>query len=241
MREGNNTGYGKLLLAFSPMEIETNQNSQNHIDFFEFVLKIYGKKLENVVGLCGDNYNANRSIAKKTNIGFIGCASHRFNLFVKSMIEKDIDLCEQVRKIMKKLSNPICAAKLREHTSLTSVVSNVTRWSSTSSMLNRFLEIEKFLTLLNCEEIDDLLLRPRQVKQVERLNDQFKNFNSVTIALQSDKLSLADVRCLFDTVIEEYPEAKQFLPVNSKIVLNPYFESGIIKVLNNQEERLNAN
>ncbi len=44
-------GYDKLLLAFSPFDFETSQDSDNHLQFVTFVLSVFQKSLENVVVL----------------------------------------------------------------------------------------------------------------------------------------------------------------------------------------------
>ncbi len=75
-------GFDQLLLAFSPMETESNQCADNHIEYLEWVLKVFGKSLANVVALSGDNCGTNRSISTKTGISFVRCSSHRFNLSV---------------------------------------------------------------------------------------------------------------------------------------------------------------
>ncbi len=102
----NLMGYDKILLAFSPMEDETNQGVENYIEFLQFVLDVYDRSLDDVVSLTGDNCAVNKAIDNKcTQIGplqFLGCASHRFNLYVKSMITSNESHIFRVRAIMQK-------------------------------------------------------------------------------------------------------------------------------------------
>ena len=51
--------FDQLLLVFSPMETESNQSADNHIEYLEWVLKVFGKSLANVVALSDDNCSTN--------------------------------------------------------------------------------------------------------------------------------------------------------------------------------------
>ena len=82
-------------------------------------------------------------------IPFIGCASQRLNLAEKSNYESDDDesraageLINSVQEIMKKLRSLKLRSHLREKTELSPVIRNKTRWSSTASMIFRYLEFE---------------------------------------------------------------------------------------------------
>jgi hypothetical protein len=78
-------------------------------------LNLFWKKLE---ALIGDNCSINQSFAGKENTYFIGCASHRFNLAMKSHINSYEDELGKINEIMMKLKHLIPAAKLRVHTHL---------------------------------------------------------------------------------------------------------------------------
>jgi len=236
----NERKYEKVLIGFSPLEDETNQTAHNHCDLIRFVLNVFGKSVSNVIALTGDNCNTNKAIANQLGVGFIGCASHRFNIFVKQMILQETNLIESIREIMKKLSDPLMSAKLRKFTQLRPILSNVTRWSSTANMLMRFLDIKEPLNGIDDDEIDKLMPNPRNVRKIEKLCETFKKLDSVTKALQDDGTDLADVRGHFDTVIEDYPDASAYLGENAEIVGQPKFESGIVKILNNQIASMDA-
>lgn len=96
---------------------------------------------------------------------------------------------ERIRLVMKKLSFALAAAKLREYTHLRAKCSNATRWSSTSVMLTRYLEIKEFLPELDIEDLDGMLPTAREVKSVEKLCAQFKDLDAVTKKLQSEDVS----------------------------------------------------
>ncbi len=53
--KSSEAGFDQLLLAFSPIETESNQCADNHFEYLEWVYKVYGKSLANVVALGGEN------------------------------------------------------------------------------------------------------------------------------------------------------------------------------------------
>ncbi len=125
----------KYLLAFSSFENKISQSA-------EFVLSIFGKSFDNVVSIFGGNCAFNNSIAIKLGIGFVGCGSYRFNLFVQTIIDQHTEIIDCLRKLMKKPVNSVPAGKLRVRTSLKAQVSSFTRWSSTAHMRVRFIDIK---------------------------------------------------------------------------------------------------
>ncbi|RQM20945.1 hypothetical protein B5M09_010189, partial [Aphanomyces astaci] len=71
------------------------------------------------------------------------------------------------------------------------------------------------------------------------LTTQLTDLNSVTLALQDESLTLADVRMLFDEVVVKYPGAEVRLGPDASVVEDPTFESGVVKVLQHMEASLN--
>ncbi len=63
---------------------------------------------------------------------------------------------------MRKLRYPIAAAKLRQHTHLRAKIHNVTRWSCTLAMLDRYNAIKEFISELDIEEVTDLIPTARE-------------------------------------------------------------------------------
>ncbi len=102
-------------------------------------------------------------------------------------------------------------------------------------MLKRFLKLNHQLPKLEIDEIDRLLPNPVEVRTLEGLCDTFVQLDAVTKKLQEDTVTLADVRAIFDTVIEEFPNAKPFLSQRAQSIEEKFcfFESGIVKILNN--------
>ena len=83
------TGFSCVLLGFSSLLSETNFTAGEHKKFLEWMLtKVYDKSLANVVAIIGDNAPVNKAVADLCETGFIGCASHRFNLAINTLMEK---------------------------------------------------------------------------------------------------------------------------------------------------------
>ena len=102
----NLMGYDKILLAFSPMEGATSQGAENYIEFLQSVLHVSDRSIDDVVSLTGDNCAVKNPIANKctqlSTLQFVGRASHRFNLYLKSMISSNESLISRVQAIMQK-------------------------------------------------------------------------------------------------------------------------------------------
>lgn len=62
----------RILLGFSPLLDETEYTAANHIELIEEILGRFGKNINNVVCLVGDNCATNISIAKQTGVPLIG-------------------------------------------------------------------------------------------------------------------------------------------------------------------------
>lgn len=66
------------------------------------------------------------------------------------------------------------------------------------------------------------------------LLDTMKKLESVTKKLQDPKITMSDVRMLFDFVIEKFPEMSYYLSSNAEIIQNPVLERAIVKIQDNQ-------
>jgi hypothetical protein len=232
------SGYEKVLLAFAPMNDESSLNADEHIKFVEVVLSSYGKWWNNVAALIGDNCSTNRCMARKAQVNFIGCASHRFNLAVKDILAKYEDSLCKVNALMKKLKTLVASAKLRKFVALKPKTRNVTRWNSTHDMLKRYQELKEFIPLIMMPEVADLMLSPRDDREIDFLLKKLHDFESVTKTLQKEDINLNDVRILFDGVIEEYPETLERLSENADIIHDALFESAVVKILNKKAAEL---
>lgn len=65
------------MVAFSPLNDETDLGADSQIEFIASILKLFGKKMENLIVIVGDNCATNKSIATKIGVPLVGCASHR--------------------------------------------------------------------------------------------------------------------------------------------------------------------
>jgi hypothetical protein len=90
--------------------------------------------------------------------------------------------------------------------------------------------IREFLPLLEIDEIDELMPSTRENRDIDSLLEELTELDSVTLELQRDDISLAEVRGLFDGVSEKYPLCSEKLDVNSDIVLDKHFENGVVKI-----------
>ena len=137
--------YHRSLLALSPLPNENSMNADEHIQFIEDILDVYGKIMQNFCALGGDNVSVNHSIAVKTGITLVGCASHRLNLAVNDLLSKGEILLNNINRLMIKLRGLCLSALLRKVTPLRPKLRNATRWSSSYEQLVRYKELKEFL------------------------------------------------------------------------------------------------
>ena len=173
----------------------------------------------------------------------IGCASHRFALAVNKFIAGEMETVTKANSLMVKLRTLKMSAKLREDTPLRPVLFNTTRWTSISFMIKRYLEIKSVLIyhFSSDPHLLDLLLSPREEAAIEKLNEDMKILNSVTVALQRENLDLSNVRMLFNETLKKYPELdrnNEYIVKDASIVKSKHFENGIIKILEGRENEM---
>ena len=77
---------------------------------------------------------------------FLEFASYRLNLGVKKIIKEYQDIVDGIQRVMLFLRTIKARAALRQHTILSPVVANVTRWSSTSRMVKRYLQLLPYVS-----------------------------------------------------------------------------------------------
>lgn len=78
--------YEKFLLALSPMEHEEKWNANEIHESLQFVLGVFGKKVDIVVAVVGENLATNGSMSRRIGLTFIGCHSHRYNLAILEIL-----------------------------------------------------------------------------------------------------------------------------------------------------------
>ena len=226
------------LLAFAPPIDEESYSAENQAAFITDVLELFGRRRDDVLFLVADNTNVNPATARLLGCSFIGCASHRFNLAVKEYMLTYEEKLDDIQSLMKKLLNLKIAGALRRKTDLKPVIRNVTRWSSTYSMLKRFLQLKDILVSLNHPEVNEFLPDGRQVNSLEALEKNLKVLESVTKALQNSRVNLAQVRLLFEKISVKYPTLRGRLRTNAALVFCEDFENGIVKIIDGKEEHL---
>ena len=178
------------MLAFQPLpdydasnETDYQLTAAAHKEFVISTLAFYQREPEALTFLVGDNCSTNKSLATLCGVPLIGCGSHRLNLAVKKFLEPYEPILQKIHELMGKLSNIKQAAKLRRTTALQPVKRNVTRWSSTYSMVKRFFELEQHLDPRDAELIPFIPSR-REEQELRNIFSDMKDFESVSKKLQ---------------------------------------------------------
>ena len=232
----NNYGHETRLLSVSTMGDECNLRSAEHYEFLTYILNLYKKSWSNVVALIGDNVNTNKSLANRTGIPLVGCASHRLNLAMRDVLDEEEQLIERINSIMVKMRGLLLSAKLQKLNPLKPIVRNVTRWSSTHHMLKRYIDLREYLTGLESDEIELLRQSPSENRRLESFMVYISPLESVTKELQCMSTTINDARALFDAMIEKYPNTNNSLSTCAPIVHSRNFEKAIANI-----QRENAN
>ena len=186
----------------------------------------------------GDNLNTKNSIADISGHRLIGCASLRLNLAVKDVLNEGKELLQKINTIMVKLRGLILGEKLKKLTNLTPKVRNVTRWSSSYQMVQRYVELREFLALLESDEVDALSLTPAENRRADALLQQVKPLESVNKVLQTNSNTVSDASVLFDAVIQKYSDTANLLSSSAGIVHSPNFENAVIKIKRNNSSAI---
>jgi hypothetical protein len=230
------------LLAFSPLLDESDLSANSYRDWIDANLHLYGKTLENVAFLVGDNCSVNQSLCDIIDCGFIGCSSHRLNLTVKEWIVRNQyeQIIDKVHNLMLKLKSVKNRAKLRELTELSPLTRNTTRWPSTYKMIDRYLSIEPCIDVSD-PDIADRSLSPSELLKAKILKTALDDFESINLAPQRSELTMSDVRACFDEVMQKYVDfGLNHLAIDSRIVKQKNFENAILKIQRGQESELTA-
>ena len=69
------------------LELDFDLTSQSHKNLLEHILGVFNRSLANVICLVGDNCSVNTHLADLCDLPLVGCASHRFNLEVNSILD----------------------------------------------------------------------------------------------------------------------------------------------------------
>ena len=84
----------------------------------------------------------------------------------------------------------------------------------------------------------DYLPTAREHADLSALLEPMMKLKSVTLALQRDNITIADINCLFEKVTSEFPCTKKYLGPMALIIHSPVFESAVCKLQNGQQSDL---
>lgn len=103
------------LLSIAPVmdEPDDNLTAEGHLRAIDRFLPFFGKTIQGVRFLVGDNCAVNKRLANLMEVPLVGCASHRLNLAVRDFLRPHEDILEEVQLLMRKLRTLNQAAKLR--------------------------------------------------------------------------------------------------------------------------------
>ncbi|KAG2809796.1 hypothetical protein PC119_g7503 [Phytophthora cactorum] len=194
------------------------------------------EEVANLAVLVGDNCATNRAIATRLNVPLIGCFSHRFNLALNSFLDNHKPEVDAVSTLMAALRTINNRAALREHTPLSPLGLNVTRWGSTFEMVARYVRI--WDDIKQVEAVFDLIIKASMHRRIKALLADLRILQSASVKLQSEDLTLADVRTLFDSVGQRFRSLKMKPSATASIVHSPTFEAAVVKVTNGEVARL---
>ncbi|POM77973.1 Hypothetical protein PHPALM_4564 [Phytophthora palmivora] len=117
------------------------------------------------------------------------------------------------------------------------VLRQATRWGSTYKMIDRYFELRDAMGT-DDDDIVSVLPTHRQENRLRALLDLFRDFQSATMKLQEQGVTLLDVRYIFDALVEKHPVVDDYLSADATIVKDPAFEEEYVLVLADKYEEL---
>ena len=146
--------------AQEELEDAVNFTADKHVKHFQEMFLYYDLQIsEWVVCQTADNCLVNKKIALNLSIPHVGCKSHILNLEVNEMVKNNEELIATLQSVQttmlyfkQRLKN---AAILRNIVILKPVLHIKTRWSSKSSLLERFVRLrDEFVEVSRSKESD---------------------------------------------------------------------------------------
>lgn len=108
-------------------------------------------------------------------------------------------------------------------------------------MVERYFKLKPFLDSAD-DDLAAYMPSPLEERQLRSTLDDLKDFESVSKKLQEEgNLTLADVRALFDSLMEKAPSLGSYLAPQAPIVKFPIFEMACVQVLNGETRLLTRN
>ena len=157
--------YRTAPLSFSPLENEESPTTREHETQVKYVLELFGKSVDFIVAIIGDNNEVKKLLSRLLNKPLIGCASHKFALTIINFLLPYEAAIATINDLMGKLKGKKLGGKLRSSgCQLAPQQMNITRWSSTFNMVKRYMEMKASLqsTFTTETSIMDFLLNPRE-------------------------------------------------------------------------------
>ena len=234
-------GYQTALLTFSPLLSELSLTALEHKNLLDFTLSIYGKNITNVIAICGDNCETNKALASLCQKPLMGGASHRFNLACAELLEDHGEIIQKINALMGKMKSVKLSAKLRQFTHLRPIQANITRWSSTHQMINRYMQLKEFMVYFDEENILEFIPSPKENATLSEVQQKLATLDSVTMALQRESTDASCVRLLFNEIKRKFPDldgSDKYLSPTARIIRSPNFESGIVKIQDGKEKEM---
>ena len=200
--------------------------------------------LENIHFFVGDNCATNKRCANLAGKPLVGCHAHRLHLAAKSVMETIEHHLVKLDALVSKMKTMNNHAKLKTKTALAPIPRQETRWTSTQEMIQRYFKLKPFIEELAAGDADltALLLSPTENFAVKSCFDTvLVSLRECSKYLQRRKqpLNLAEARACFDVLIDTHGMLKDTqIDAKHSIVHSPHFENGVVKILNNEEEKM---
>ncbi|KAL0243090.1 hypothetical protein GEMRC1_005651 [Eukaryota sp. GEM-RC1] len=245
-----------VLLKFVPFSAEEGRSVNSVLFGAEDIARIvdellleYSKERKNIIFIVADNCSTMKALSKLLNCGFVGCASHRFQLAVTAFIRPLDALLDRVNSVMKLLREPKRITIFRNYTKLAPKQRNVTRWYSTHDMLKRFLELKlpigQMLNEVEDDELIDLLPSFAEETRIIQLMYHMKELQFVSLQLQKENSNLLDAEHLFKSAMLVFCQYNANQEMKNQLVYpavdaprcppNQFiFESAVLKILKNE-------
>jgi predicted protein tyrosine phosphatase len=174
-----------MLLSASPMYDQESYTAATHAAFItDTLVNIYGKPSTCIQYLVADNTETMPATARKLNVPFIGCASHRLNLAVtKYVLANHNELIMKISNNMALLKTKKNRGKLLRLGCNLAPKERSLKWSSLFSMVHRYA---KFIEM---DIFDDWEIMQLNMVELEELSDLLKFLEECNIAsLQTQKV-----------------------------------------------------
>ena len=123
---------------------ESALGSSQHRDLNEFVAYQFTQRFSIMSWLLGWKWRDKPKDVAAVGISATWTCISSSPLAVKNYFASQEELLQKVSLVMSKLTNIKLAANLGAHTILSSVLRNVTRWSSTAQIFCRYFQLKRF-------------------------------------------------------------------------------------------------